>query len=712
MKKTYLRAAIGCLVLAIFGMAVTFTACKKDADLLKKGSVKNATECGINDGFDPKGTYTTRGNENDGWNAINDFVGIYGHTTYNFWLTTDGNDHFLSFCGNYGSSGIGEVAGVDYLEPAQHAAIVGVLNYINDIYGSIDQWTFESYNYQNTPTANPSENTKLIAQYAIWRILNDENVVISKVPAIDDAVEEVLANGKTATGNINIYFMVGANFPNDIGGIQPQIVPFCEPEITFSSCPTEGFNWFGNFTIYNGYNEGAYVLGCNVLNGNGHVFPIRVSYNGNAYPSFCANAGSTNFDETPGAYGVNEVVDMPSLLNTFNYIKATYGSIDSWSGNINSGVTTNTRVLSQIMTWHLYNGVDFACMTDKLPADLKAAVQNVLANGPTFTGNVPNGEYEYLVYLVSNLQENITLAQPQIVPVCENCEVSFHSLNFWDAEHGLVDFFGHLLEDGQGHNLHKLDLTAGFYRLLENMYVADLGYTDGANHFVDSTCCELPEMSCELWSELADVIASVENENQGHTNWEYHTVYYKWLKKKVQDALEICNPHILGPEYGSVTATQKGNVPNIIASLNPKNGNPQDPQSFNAGVVYGSNHFCYATFTRAQLEAGAELDFVVGNKFQIVGKGTAKIEGGNIVVTIDKFGKGSFGVMAFNKNMVTQKFPKNGNIHSQKAADLMDPNKGLGATTGFDHNNKLVVPCPTGNTIYLYIHCGSINFFL
>jgi len=78
------------------------------------------------------------------------------------------------------------------------------------------------------------------------------------------------------------------------------------------------------------------------------------------------------------------------------------------------------------------------------------------------------------------------------------------------------------------------------------------------------------------------------------------------------------------------------------------------------------------------------------------------------LIFIDNFGKGSFGVMAFNQNMVTKKFPKNGNIHSQKEADLK---KELGATTGFNHDNKLVVPCPAGNTIYLYIHCGTIQFF-
>jgi hypothetical protein len=145
-----------------------------------------------------------------------------------------------------------------------------------------------------------------------------------------------------------------------------------------------------------------------------------------------------------------------------------------------------------------------------------------------------------------------------------------------------------------------------------------------------------------------------------------------------------------------------------LNTLNSKNGNAQFPASYNAnGIVYNSNHFCFAKFTREELEAGAKLDMVVGNKIDIVGKATAKIVGNNIVVVIENFGKGDFGVMAFNKPM-TDKMPKNGNIHSQKAADLM---KDLGATTGFDHNNNLVVPCPSGDVIYLYIHCGTIQFF-
>ncbi|MDR0372250.1 MAG: hypothetical protein LBI79_01610, partial [Nitrososphaerota archaeon] len=73
----------------------------------------------------------------------------------------------------------------------------------------------------------------------------------------------------------------------------------------------------------------------------------------------------------------------------------------------------------------------------------------------------------------------------------------------------------------------------------------------------------------------------------------------------------------------------------------------------------------------------------------------------NLEITID--GVGSFGATAFNQIPVFN----NGNIHSQKPADLAK----FGATTGFNHDNNAVLPCPSGNTIYLYIHCDSIKFY-
>jgi hypothetical protein len=167
----------------------------------------------------------------------------------------------------------------------------------------------------------------------------------------------------------------------------------------------------------------------------------------------------------------------------------------------------------------------------------------------------------------------------------------------------------------------------------------------------------------------------------------------------------------MGPSVGTVTATNAGNVPLIKASLNPKNGNamwdaknPFDPTKTTQFVVPNSNHFVFAKATSAELEEGVNLEFLVGNKYDVVGTGSVKLVDGNLELTIDKYAQGSFGLIAFNQLPITN----NGNIHSQKEADL----KKIGAVAGFNHDNKVVVPCPAGDVIYIYFHSGAMNFWL
>ncbi|MDR0207399.1 MAG: hypothetical protein LBI45_09115 [Bacteroidales bacterium] len=153
----------------------------------------------------------------------------------------------------------------------------------------------------------------------------------------------------------------------------------------------------------------------------------------------------------------------------------------------------------------------------------------------------------------------------------------------------------------------------------------------------------------------------------------------------------------LGPIYGSVTATNQ----NVWFVDSKGKTNPDV-------VVPNSNHFVYATLSRTALEDGVTLDMVVGNKFEKVGTAFVKLVGGNIVITINNEFKVSFGAVAFTKKP-DNKMPKNGNIHSQKFADLQP----YGALTGFNHNTQYTIPCPAAaNTIYLYIHCEAIQFIL
>jgi len=162
--------------------------------------------------------------------------------------------------------------------------------------------------------------------------------------------------------------------------------------------------------------------------------------------------------------------------------------------------------------------------------------------------------------------------------------------------------------------------------------------------------------------------------------------------------------------YSSVTATNAGNAAHILAGLNPKNGNPyycDRKESDTPFVVPNSNHFVFAKMTKAELNAGVPLEFLTGNKFQVAGAGIVRLANGHIVLSIDNFAKGNFGVIAFapDKNGNIPAF-KNGNIHSQKEADLIK----AGATGGFSHNNAVSVKCPATDVIYLYFHAGSLQF--
>ena len=140
------------------------------------------------------------------------------------------------------------------------------------------------------------------------------------------------------------------------------------------------------------------------------------------------------------------------------------------------------------------------------------------------------------------------------------------------------------------------------------------------------------------------------------------------------------------------------------------------------GGSTGANHFTFATLTMAGLQNGLELDLVVGNKVDVVGKATVKYVDGNLVLEffpLDKqlgerdfvkdFMKFNFGAVAFT----IMDAPNNGNIHSMKEADLI---KKLGAQTGFAHDNKYTIPCPSvtceTTPIYLYIHFDNVTFDL
>ena len=372
--------------------------------------------------FNPNAKYMgLKGNDGDAINAVNktDNTGTNPYTIYNFKVQNEAtNSEYLSFCGNYGSSGLDTVqANLWKLDPALQADITGMLNYIFAKYGSIDKWAAAPYDPNTGLQAavdDPVKNTKLIAQIAIWLTLGEglQSVNLTGCPNLTAAIQDVVANGKTTLGNISIFFLAGVDYPADINGIQPQLVP-----------------------VY-------------------------------------------------------------------------------------AGVFNNT--------------------------------------------------------------------EKQLPPP----------------------------------------------------------------------------------------------------------------------------PPALGPSQSSVTATNAGNVPAILAGLNPKNGNPvydaKKPAGNTPFVVPNSNHFVYAVLDvkgPGYIKDGVwNLQFVVGNKYDIVGTGFVKpsADGKSLVITIN--GKGSFGALAFTSVPT----PNNGNIQSlTKPADT----KAFGASAGFSFNSQATISCPAGNPIYLYIDCDSFQFY-
>ena len=452
----------------------------------------------------------------------------------------------------------------------------------------------------------------------------------------------------------------------------------------------------------------------------------------NEFPSFCAHVGSWAY--SGGVYaplGLDGKAYM-NILSAFNWIFDTYGSIDGWFEGNHPTVkysegAVSTRVLAQLAVWYYipadndqWKIKEIRVIDNVKYGATNAAFQQLKLAVGDFADYTGNEFITGLAYLAYGLNDNMGANQPQIVPIFTPQEpgkpyggitlTKMKRVGNEDVSAGQYEFKFELYHTDANGNL-GAQITDSYYGANDDG-VFPTNYMAGlvAVFNLDPGYYAFKEINQGDWKlNVGDGTHLYFTINQDGT----HT----WITPIQNEAVVNMpppppTPPVLGPAYGSVTATKAGNVPNIINSLNPKNGNPQDPGSYNAGVVYGSNHFVYAAFTMAELKAGVELDFVAGNKFGIVGHGRAIWVNGNIEVTIDNFGKGDFGVIAFTGDMVAKKCPKNGNIHSQKEADLK---KELGATTGFNHDNKTVVPCPVPATangkIYLYVHCGTIQFF-
>ncbi|MCL1816266.1 MAG: hypothetical protein FWG43_01510 [Clostridiales bacterium] len=148
----------------------------------------------------------------------------------------------------------------------------------------------------------------------------------------------------------------------------------------------------------------------------------------------------------------------------------------------------------------------------------------------------------------------------------------------------------------------------------------------------------------------------------------------------------------------------------------------------NAGapkVVTNSNHFCYAVLSKADLAKGSvQLELFNGNKLNVVGKASASLVNGQIVV---KFGNNlmpasKYGIVAFDGFMPVV---KNGNIHSVNifktgAGNAITPyteksfqsSDKKGANYDKDWADILKNAVKDTKNIYLYMHANPIQFDL
>ena len=687
MKKISIFSSIMALMF-IFGACSKDLVKQVDESPLKVG-VKASGE--LNAGFDPSGTYMTYGNQGEGYKGdaittiqvvTSDVPDWNWKTVYNFYLKNGAGDEFLSFCGNYFSTGLGEVGLVEPLD-ADIAAIIGAFNYINNEFGSIDTW---SGMYGELTSTEAKDNTKLIAQFAIWLILDPGFDVQINQPGCEGIVAAAKAAvANPATGNIGIYFLAGPDYPNDIEGLQPQIVPVIvppekpekpdDPVISYCGEPT-----VVDFIAGQRYDAGTIIVGNDKENlyvtfttKDGWKMKETHLYVGNVKPTQSAPGQLGNQHENLGGATVDTYTFPLSEFDGCLFIAAhaDVGTETAWGAGDRIGDTGN---------WAMYFEY---CIQECTDEPVPPTVYFHLDCGDEALGeiqleqtgdcipwdNLPPAIQDFLAGIDSNCSVyewvNCSDGQPYVEgEVCNGIMVDTHLK---------------LVVTPIPADQATLDAIQAIFDKYDSLKPFELLYTK------------------DSWDKYEEAILAFRE------NYNPETITKCEAIDLLADLKKISAPKSV-PSYSSVTATNAGNVPAILAGLDPKNGNAvynDKKLGTTPFVVPNSNHFVFAQFTRAELEAGVALDFVVGNKYDIVGTGLVQLDGDNLVVTID--GAGTFGVIAFNQLPVFN----NGNIHSQKEADL----KKLGATTGFNHDNKTVVPCPAGNTIYLYIHCDPIQFF-
>jgi len=446
------------------------------------------------------------------------------------------------------------------------------------------------------------------------------------------------------------------------------------------------------------YNLNRFVLGAEGLNAGGEIFFIEVENKsdasdlfGNSYNSFCAFSGAKSFanDYHGPASGYMKAIPLNgyrNVLDALNYIYNNYGSVDSWNGGSLGSVEDSTRLLSQVVIWNLYCGVEINKMLDNNLAVYPAfveAIKDVLQNSAGSTGPITA-----LAYLRCELDDSHDVTcQPQIIPLYGGNRFDNNTTIIIDPK-GTAEFDKVILT-ADGYEL------AGMYQFKFMLYAVQ---EDGSeipvlSSFVDED--GIYEDGYYYPNMYGRVLLGSDLVPGKYIVKEIESAGWKLVSDPQDLAFEIIDngdnttttvwadgsegdvgPEVVNTEFGSLTVSAKAFLKittKFFKELYKRYREPYKTISEGYGsvtatnvdvknnIVANSNHFTFAKLDPADLAEGVVLDMVVGNKVDKCGSAFVKMVDGQLVVTVDDVYKGSFGAVAFAGFLPTV---KNGNIHS------------------------------------------------
>ena len=619
---------------------------------------------------------------------------------------------YASFCGHMGSGNYADSGYAPYaFDEGIQSKIASALNYIYDTYGSLDSWA-EGSLYNPKAVLDVEDATRVLAQMAVWSIIapaGDDFEVASmyvldtdRYANINAALAAVLAaanNGYRGDGLIGIYYMADLNDPTNIRYKQPQIIPFLKDKVTPPNAKVTIEKTVGGVNIA----TWASTTGKNTAS---LISFDLVDANGKVVASATPDAkGMVTFAGIPN--GTYTVVENLSAAG-----KLVFEQVDPMTVTITNGKQDNGTDFdpnAKYMGLSGDNGIGNLTKTDNDGTNPYTIYNFTVKNEATgstylsFCGNYGSGG---LGEIQSNLWNLDPATQADITSMLNYIFAKYGSIDKWSVVYDPATSLNSAVDD-PAQNTKLIAQIAIWMALGEGLQSINLPNCPNLTAAIQDV---VTNGKTTLGNISVFFLAGVDYPTDIQGIQPQIVPIYGAVFNNTELPPPPPPPPVqtLGPAQSSVTATNAGNIPLIKAGLNPKNGNPvYNDKTYGTTpfVVPNSNHFVYAELDRAALVNGVDLQFVVGNDYQIVGTGSVKLsaDGKSLVITIN--GKGSFGALAFT----SVPSPKNGNIQSvTKAADAA----AWGASAGFSFNSQYSIPCPAGNgPVYLYIDCDSFQFY-